>query len=223
MFDRIAKRYDFLNHFLSANRDKAWRRKLATFLPDRSNLVALDLASGTADQLLALYDSGRLKSGVGIDLAGEMLEIGRRKITDRGLSGSLSLVRGDAETLPFDKNTYDVASMTFGIRNVTDVQRTLREIYRVLCPGGRTLILEFSLPANPVIRAAYLAYFRHILPRLGSLISGDKEAYAYLNRTVETFPYGDAFCGLLRDAGFANVVSHPLTFGIATIYEGDKS
>lgn len=223
MFDRIAHRYDLLNHLLSANRDVAWRRALAARMPDRIGLDALDLATGTGDQLLALHQAGRLRSGLGIDLAEKMLAIGREKIRSLGLQQTLSLQTGDAGAIPCAAEAFDVISITFGIRNVTDVPSALREMYRVLRPHGRVLILEFSLPANRALRRLYLFYFRHILPRLGAIISGDAHAYSYLNRTVETFPYGEAFCKLLTEAGFANVQATPLTGGIATIYQGDKN
>lgn len=221
MFDRIAHRYDLLNHLLSGNRDRAWRRQMIRLLPEGTKLEALDLATGTADQLLALHESGRIQRGTGLDPADKMLEVGRRKIAARNLEDSLILQRGSAEQLPFADRTFDLVTISFGIRNVTDVPRALGEMRRVLRPGGRTLILEFSLPPNRFVRAGYLFYFRHILPHLGSVISGDAYAYRYLNRTVETFPYGDAFCDLMQSAGFTGVKAHRLTLGIATIYQGD--
>lgn len=222
MFDRIAPRYDFLNHFLSLNRDKAWRRRLAQQLPARNDLDVLDLATGTADQLLTLFKSGKVKSGVGIDPSEKMLQIGRQKIEALKLSNKIKLLPGNAEMIPFENDSFDIVSTTFGIRNVTDVSRALNEMYRVLRRGGRTLILEFSLPKNRIIKSLYLFYFRKILPRLGGLIAGDRHAYRYLNETAETFPYGDDFCRLMNTAGFKNVQSWPLTFGVATLYRGDK-
>ena len=223
MFDRIAHRYDSLNHFLCLNRDKAWRRRLAETLPSGNGLVALDLATGTADQLLALWETGKVKSGVGVDMAARMLELGQAKIDQRGLADTLILLRADAERLPFDDNSFNVVSITFGIRNVLDVSSALREMHRVLHTGGRVLILEFSLPTNIVLRKLYLFYFRRILPSLGGMISGDAYAYRYLNETVETFPYGDSFCSLMSEAGFISVKDTPLTSGVATLYQGDKA
>lgn len=220
MFDRIAPRYDLLNHLLSLNRDKRWRQQMSDLLPAGNNLCVLDLATGTGDQLLALHDSGKVSIGVGLDMASEMMVIGTKKINARGLADTLGMVRGDASNIPFDEKSFDVATITFGIRNLVDVRAGLCEMFRVLKPGGRALILEFSLPDNRVLRRLYLFYFRHLLPRLGAVISGDRQAYRYLNRTVETFPYGDEFCALMRDAGFAPVTAHPLTLGIATIYCG---
>ena len=222
MFDRIAHRYDLLNHLLSLNRDIAWRKRLTRHLPDRTDQNVLDLATGTGDQLLAVFHSGRVKAGTGIDLADKMLEVGREKIARAGLASSLTLEHGDAEKIPFDDNTFDALSISFGIRNVIDVPHALEEMRRVLNPGGRALILEFSLPGNGLLRALYLIYFRNILPRLGAMISGDRDAYRYLNQTVESFPYGEAFCRLMRDAGLVNVKATPFTFGIATLYQGDK-
>ncbi|MCM2272195.1 MAG: bifunctional demethylmenaquinone methyltransferase/2-methoxy-6-polyprenyl-1,4-benzoquinol methylase UbiE [candidate division Zixibacteria bacterium] len=222
MFDRIAHRYDLLNHLLSGNRDVAWRRKMAGMLPERSELDVLDLATGTGDQLITLAKTGKLRSGVGIDLAEKMLALGREKIVAKQLDRLLTLQTGDAGTIPFTDNLFDAVSITFGIRNVLDVPAAFREMYRVLRPNGRALILEFSLPRNGFVRHGYLFYFRHILPRLGGLISGDSHAYRYLNQTVETFPYGEAFCTLMRESGFTNVQATELTFGIATIYSGDK-
>jgi len=222
MFDRIAHRYDLLNHLLSANRDKAWRDKMISLLPQGDRLEILDLATGTADQLLSVYGSGRVHRGVGIDPAEKMLAIGREKIAARQLSESLTLQTGQAERLSFDSESFDATTISFGIRNVTDVPTALQEMHRVLKPGGRSLILEFSLPSNKIVRAGYLLYFRHILPLIGAIVSGDGEAYRYLNRTVETFPYGEEFCGLMRRAGFREVRENRLTLGIATIYQGDK-
>jgi len=196
MFDRIAARYDLLNHLLSADIDKRWRRRLATMLPGGGNLSVLDLATGTGDQLLTLAADGRVTNGIGIDLAEQMLAVGREKIRRLNLDRQLSLQHGDAENIPFNTNRFDAATIAFGIRNMTDVRRTLIEMHRVLKPGGRALILEFSLPRNT--------------------------AYRYLNETIETFPHGTAFCELMTKAGFSSVKHTPLTMGVATIYCGDK-
>lgn len=222
MFDRIARRYDFLNHFLSGNRDKRWRQKVAEQLPPREDLRVLDLATGTADQLMALNRSGRVTGGVGIDLAEQMLAVGRNKIRSAGLDDILDLQTGDAQRIPFESSVFDAVTISFGIRNMSDVSRSLAEMYRVLKRDGRVIILEFSQPTNGFFRRLYLVYLRHILPHLGKIISGDSAAYRYLNETIETFPYGDAFCELMRRAGFTNVTALPLTMGIATVYRGDK-
>lgn len=223
MFDRIAFRYDFLNRLLSFRRDVAWRKFLYKKLPPQSELKVLDLATGTADVLLSLAKEGRkMRKGVGLDKSANMLALGHEKVSGAGLDGRISMLRGDATAMGYRDDSFDAASMAFGIRNVPDVPAALREIHRVLKPGGRALILEFSLPRNGIIRAFYLFYFRNILTRIGAWVSGDQQAYRYLNQTVEDFPYGDAFCDLMRDAGFEGVQAFPLTFGIATLYQGDK-
>lgn len=223
MFDRIAHRYDTLNRLLSFGRDRAWRRCIKRYLPDRDGLRVLDLATGTADQLLCLADDTRVMSGIGMDRAVKMLEIGREKIKRRGLDRSLSVREGDAVSVPADNASADVVTMSFGIRNVVSIMEVLSEMHRVLKPGGRALILEFSMPKNAVVRWYYLVYLRYILPRVGALLSGDADAYRYLNKTVEKFPYGSAFCEIMHEAGFQSVQAHPMTLGVATIYQGDKS
>jgi demethylmenaquinone methyltransferase / 2-methoxy-6-polyprenyl-1,4-benzoquinol methylase len=223
MFDRVAHRYDFLNRVLSMGIDRFWRMKMSSLLPTAGNLEVLDLATGTADQLLFLFHtSHRVKSGIGMDLSERMLEIGRRKVVKQGLSDRITLRSGDAMDIPVEANRFDVVTMSFGIRNVVDVDRALREMYRVLRPGGRLLILEFSLPGCPFIRSGYLFYLRHVLPRIGAFISGDPYAYRYLNETIETFRSGTDFCTCMERTGFSDPAAHPVTFGIATVYKGNK-
>lgn len=223
MFDRIAHRYDLLNRILSMGTDKGWRKTMRRYLPGEGPLRLLDLATGTADVMLFLdRTSGRIESGVGLDLSAGMLSFGRIKIHERGLEKRLRLVRGDATCLGAASDSFDAATFSFGIRNVLDVPAALREMLRVLRPGGRALILEFSIPRLAIVRVPYLLYFRHVLPLIGGIVSGDASAYRYLNKTVETFPYGDAFLSLMRDAGYENLRAIPLSFGIATLYLGDK-
>ena len=225
MFDRIAPRYDLLNRLLSMRRDVAWRRRVSRSMPRGRPLHILDLATGTADVLLDAAQRRDVALGVGLDPSPGMLELARTKLERINATDGaprLTLVRGDATALGFRDASFDVVTIAFGIRNVADPLQGLREMHRVLRPGGRALTLEFSLPGNPAFRAFYLAYFRHILPRLGGLISGDAPAYRYLNETVEGFPYGAAFCELMTRAGFTEVSATPLTGGIATLYQGDR-
>lgn len=222
MFDRIAPRYDLLNHLLSFNRDKAWRKRLTELLGDRRDLNVLDLATGTGDQLLALYETGQVVVGRGVDPSEGMLKIAQKKITERNLGDVLKVQTGTGEQIPSESEIFDTVTISFGIRNVIDLEKSLGEILRVLKPGGQALILEFSLPTNPIIRTGYLLYFRYILPILGGMISGDNEAYQYLNKTVETFPYGEEFIRIMRLAGFSQAEVYPLTFGVASIYVGRK-
>lgn len=223
MFDRIAHRYDLLNHTLSMGIDYYWRRQLAELLPARTELKLLDLATGTADVLIELcqYNSG-IHEALGIDLSKQMLQYGRSKLEHLGLSARVQLLHGDACQIPVSDQAYDVVTMSFGIRNVLDVDRCLQEIFRCLKPGGRALILEFSLPPNRWVRSGYLLYLRHLLPHIGGLISGDGAAYRYLNQTIETFPCGQNFCDRMIATGFTQVDFTPLTLGIASIYQGDK-
>jgi demethylmenaquinone methyltransferase/2-methoxy-6-polyprenyl-1,4-benzoquinol methylase len=224
MFDRIARRYDMLNRLLSFHQDVRWRRKMAGYLPQRGRLNVLDVATGTADQIIALHDEADnlIRSSTGVDMAKQMLEIGVEKLKKRGIISKVSLEAGDAMELHFESKEFDVVTISFGIRNVSDVMTALEEMYRVLKSDGRVLILEFSLPRIKLIRKLYLFYFRHILPPLGGIISGDNQAYRYLNETVETFPHGIEFSDILYQAGFSRVSIKPLTLGIATIYCGDK-
>lgn len=224
MFDRIAPRYDLLNRVLSLRRDVAWRRSLARHLRGRRDLRLLDLATGTGDQILHLLDAGvDVESAVGLDMSEGMLAVGREKLAHRGLADVVDLRTGDATCIDLPDAGFDAVTITFGIRNVGDVPRALAEMLRVLSPGGRALILEFSMPGNPLLRAAYTVYLRHLLPWIGGWVSGDRQAYRYLNRTIEQFPSGEAFCLLMREAGFVDVVAHPLTFGVATCYVGERA
>ncbi len=223
MFDRIAHRYDLLNRLLSFRQDVAWRNKMARYLPAGNALDVLDVATGTGDVLVSLYKkSGRIKNAIGIDMSEKMLEAGRQKINHLKLDPIITLQSGDATALEFADNRFDVVTISFGIRNVIDVDKALTGMSRVLKPGGRALILEFSLPGSKWLKSFYLYYFRNVLPKVGGLISGDSYAYNYLNKTVEEFPYGQAFADLMQKNGFQNVQFHPLTFGIATIYQGEK-
>jgi demethylmenaquinone methyltransferase / 2-methoxy-6-polyprenyl-1,4-benzoquinol methylase len=223
LFDRIAPRYDLLNRLLSFRRDVAWRRRLIKALPDRAPLRVLDLATGTGDVMLAISrrfpDRARC---TGVDVSAGMLRGARKKVAGTGTDKNCRLLRGDAVHLGMADNVFDAVTSAFGIRNTEDPAAALREMYRVLRPGGRVLILEFSLPENPFFRAIYLAYFRHILPRIGGLISGDPGAYRYLNRSAEAFPHGEAFLDLMRTAGFEDARAEPLSLGIAALYTADK-
>ena len=223
MFNRIAHRYDLLNRLLSFRQDVAWRMKLVRFLPDVKNISLLDVATGTGDVIFSLLKkSNNIEKAIGIDMAEKMLDVGRKKVNALNLEDKMDLQLGNATDIPFEKNTFDLATISFGIRNVSTLDQGIQNMYRVLKKNGRILVLEFSLPKNKIIRALYLFYFRRILPIIGGLVSGDSYAYNYLNQSVESFPYGEDFCDILKKNGFKNVKYHPLTFGIASIYQGDK-
>ncbi len=217
MFDRLSPTYDRINRIVSFGQDKRWRKKVAQHLPGQKNLTILDLATGTGDQALALIQSkASIQSITGIDLSTEMLSIAKRKIPEK-----MEFLRADAEKLPFKNDSFHASTFSFGIRNVTDPLASLKEIYRVLKPKGRSLILEFSLPPKP-IRAFFLFYLRHILPRIAGLISRDYSAYRYLNQTIEYFPSGKEFCLLMKGAGFTKIRQIPMNLGAVTLYIGEK-
>ena len=224
MFNRIAKTYDSVNRLLSFGLDVGWRKKVGLLLPKKEQVALLDLATGTADQVLLLCKEHpkKISEAIGMDLSEGMLEKGREKVDQQKLQNIIRLETGDAVNIPSENSRFDAITISFGIRNVPDVPASLREMHRVLRPEGKTLILEFSMPKNPVVRFGHLFYLRYVLPLVGGIISGDYEAYKYLNTSIEAFPYGESFCSLMKEAGFSTVRQHPVTFGIATIYEGIK-
>ena len=221
MFDRIAPRYDLLNRLLSAGADVRWRRRAVDFLELEPPLRVLDLCTGTADLLVEAVGRHARSSGLGVDLAQGMLGRGLRKLERRGLARRARLVAGDAERLPVKAGSFDAAVVGFGIRNVGDPLRALAEVERALRPGGRFVVLEFSMPAG-LLGRLYRTYFTRVLPRIGSLVSGDGSAYAYLPASVEAFPSPTAFAEFMRRAGFAEVRIEPLTFGIACLHRAEK-
>lgn len=222
-FDAIAPQYDKINRILSLGIDILWRKKVCSHLPVGNELKVLDLATGTGDLLGEIGKLPRVAEVTGIDMAKEMLAIAEEKYGTAPTQAKLSFIHADASSLPFESESFDAASMAFGIRNIADPLQCLHEIFRVLKPKGRAIILEFSLPESWLIRRIYLFYFRHILPKIGGILSGNNKAYKYLNTSVESFPYGDDFLALMTTCGFSKVQAHPLTFGIATIYVGDRA
>ena len=221
MFNRIAKTYDPVNRLLSFGLDTRWRKKVGSLLPPKQPMQLLDLATGTGDQVLSLCAQypQKITSAVGMDLSEGMLEVGRKKVLQRKMEHCISLQQGDACKLPLEDSSFDAVTISFGIRNVPDVPKALKEMHRILRPEGKALILEFAIPRNPMVRFGHLFYLRHVLPTVGGLVSGDKPAYRYLNTTIESFPYGNDFAQLMKEAGFKTVRVHSLTFGIANLYE----
>jgi demethylmenaquinone methyltransferase / 2-methoxy-6-polyprenyl-1,4-benzoquinol methylase len=221
LFDSIAHRYDLLNHLLSGGMDFYWRRRAVECLRDIRPERILDVATGTADFAI---ESLRLhpKQVVGVDIAQNMLAIGREKIQRKGCQDTIELRQGEAEHLDFPDGSMDAAIVGFGARNFEHLAQGLGEMYRVLRQGGRIVVLEFSRPAHTPFKQMYFFYFRRILPVVGRAVSKNKEAYTYLPDTVMRFPEGDDFCAILRKIGFCSVRQERLTFGIATIYTGDK-
>ena len=222
MFDRISPKYDQLNHLLSFNIDKIWRRKTAKAVAKRQPKTILDLATGTADLAIALAKRNPQADIVGIDIAEKMLDIGRDKVVKQGLENQIELRMGDAASLPFDDNTFDAVTVAFGVRNFEDMERGLAEIQRVLQPQGQVFILEFSMPERFPIKQLYSLYFKHILPKIGRWVSKDMGAYTYLPESVERFPKPDAFLAKLRSHGLDECSARPLSGGIATLYTASK-
>jgi demethylmenaquinone methyltransferase/2-methoxy-6-polyprenyl-1,4-benzoquinol methylase len=221
MFAGIAGRYDLLNHLLSGNVDKRWRRIVADGL--RPSLVegarVLDVACGTGDLSLVLADAGRARV-VGLDFCRPMLEVARRKAGTN--SAAVPFVEGDALHLPFADETFDVVTIAFGLRNLAGVYDGLRELRRILKPGGRVAVLEFSTPVVPGFRALFRFYFRRVLPRIGGFVSGSRGAYEYLPDSVSRFPDQKRLAGLMREAGFEGVGYRNLTGGIAALHTGAR-
>ena len=222
MFDAIAPRYDLLNTVLSAGLDRYWRRRAIGSLGLTGHETVLDVCTGTGDVALAAARPGRARFVLGVDFAGAMLSRAIEKAHERTSSANVHFVRGDAMNLPVPSATADGATIAFGIRNVAVPETACAELYRAVKPGGRLAILEFGLPVVPAVRPLYLWYFRHVLPRIGRMVSRHDGAYSYLPASVGAFPWGDAFADMLRQAGFRNVRSRPLTLGIVYLYTAEK-
>jgi demethylmenaquinone methyltransferase/2-methoxy-6-polyprenyl-1,4-benzoquinol methylase len=221
MFDRIAPRYDLLNRVLSGGTDVRWRRRAVDRLELAAPARVLDLCTGTADLLVEALSRDPRHSGLGVDLSHAMLVRGSRKLARGGYAGRAALVGGDAEQLPVKDGRFDGALVAFGIRNVGDPVRAMREVLRALRPGGRFVVLEFSTPGG-LLGAAYRFYSRSVLPRLGGLVSGDASAYAYLPASVAKFPTPEGFAALMREAGFVDVEWQRLTGGIACLHRAER-
>ena len=219
MFDQIAPKYDFLNHFLSLGIDKLWRKKAIRILKPFQPKEILDLATGTGDLAIAAL---RLKPDkvVGIDISEGMLRKGREKLKRKSLQDRIELIQADSEDLPFDDLSFDALTVAFGVRNFEDLQKGLNEMFRVLKPGGAFVILEFSRPERFPFKEIYNFYFFKILPKIGKIISRDGSAYTYLPESVEAFPDGDEFLCRLGDAGFSELSFKRLSFGVASLYTG---
>ena len=221
MFNNISPKYDLLNHLLSANIDKLWRKNAVKMLKPYSPGLILDIATGTGDFAIAATCIKGAKV-VGIDISEGMLEVGRKKINKKKLNDTIELIKADSENLPFDNNKFDAAIVGFGVRNFENLKTGLAEIKRVLKPGGVFYILEFSKPAKSPYKQIYQFYFIKILPFIGQMISRDSNAYTYLPESVNEFPDGERFLTILADVGFVKNKCFSQTFGIATIYEAHK-
>ncbi len=221
MFDNISGKYDFLNHFLSLGIDIAWRKKAIRLLKKDQPRLILDIATGTGDfaiEALALNPD----KVIGVDISIGMLDVGREKLKKKKLDHRIELLSGDSERLQFESNKFDAVIVAFGVRNFEHLEQGLADMYRVLKPGGKTVILEFSKPGSFPFKQIYQFYFRWILPQLGKLISKDQSAYTYLPESVQEFPNGNAFLAILEKVGFKDTQCKSLTFGISSIYTGIK-
>lgn len=219
LFDRIAGTYDGLNHGLSLNIDRRWRSKTVELMPPAAHV--LDVAIGTADLAIEMVKRGKAQRVTGLDLSDRMMEIGKSKVERLNLN-EVEFVHGNAQQMPFSDDSMDGVTCAFGCRNFSDLDAGLKEMYRVLRTGGQVTILEFSYPSGRYIRALYDFYFTRVLPAIGRIVSRDRTAYTYLNRSVKSFCWGEAFVQHLRDAGFRDEHFTPLTFGIATVYTAIK-
>ncbi len=221
MFNHIAGKYDFLNHFLSLGIDKGWRKKAIKEVVAVKPQRILDVATGTADLAIAAMKA-KPREIIGIDIAAQMLEVGNTKLKDLNLTETIKLQLGDSENLPFESNSFDAAMCSYGVRNFENLEAGLKEMNRVLRQGGKVVILEFSHPKSFPIKQLYQFYFRFILPTLGKLVSKHSTAYTYLPESVMAFPEGQIFCEMLHRCGFQQAKARPLTFGITTLYTAVK-
>ena len=221
MFNSIAAKYDFLNHFLSFNRDKYWRRVAIQILKESNPRVILDVATGTGDFALEALKLNPDRV-TGIDISEKMLDLARIKASGARKGDKLDFFTGKAEEIPFQNSTFDAAISGFGVRNFANLQAGIREIIRILKPGGHLVILEFSKPKTRIFGTLYSFYFSKILPVVGGWISGIKPAYEYLPESVTAFLEGDHFIHILEESGFENCSCFTLTFGIVSVYSGFK-
>ncbi len=222
MFDNIAPWYDFLNHFLSLGIDISWRKKAIKELQPLRPKMILDVATGTGDLAIEANKQLAPDKVVGIDISNEMLEVGRKKITNKRLAGKIELMLGDSENLPFADNTFDAVTVAFGVRNFENLQKGLKEMNRVMKPGGMVVVLEFSRPTLFPFKQLYNFYFRNMLPFIGRITSKDPKAYSYLYESVQAFPDGLDFIKVLENNGYQSASYKPLTLGVCSIYRATK-
>ena len=221
MFDRIAPKYDFLNHTLSFGIDKLWRRRAIRLISSNSPETILDVATGTGDFAIAALKSGAKKI-TGIDISKEMVAIGVEKVKALGLDDKIELITGDSEAIQFPDKSFDAATVAFGVRNFENLGRGLDELFRVLKQGGTLCVLEFSKPHNALVKLGYKFYSNNLMPWIGRMVSGDRSAYTYLPESVDGFPDGEKFITFMSQSGFVQIREYRLSFGIATIYIGKK-
>ncbi len=222
MFNKIATRYDFLNRFLSGGADRRWRRAAIRELETIHPGLILDVATGTADLPVMMAKFLRPEKITGIDISTGMLGLGKQKIAKLGLNPLITLLEGDSEAINFPGASFEAVTVAFGVRNFQNLEKGLSEMFRVLKPGGKVMILEFSRPRKGPFLPLYKIYLRYLAPRIGKIVSGNLDAYQYLNDSVNAFPEGDVFEDILEETGFINTYSKKLSLGICTIYCGTK-
>jgi demethylmenaquinone methyltransferase/2-methoxy-6-polyprenyl-1,4-benzoquinol methylase len=222
MFNNIAFKYDFLNRFLSVGIDIWWRKKAISELKSLQPKMILDVATGTADVAILTYKMLHPEKIIGIDISDGMLEVGRKKLKEKNLDQFITLQNGDSASLPFEDNTFNAITVAFGVRNFQLLEKGMSEMLRVLKPGGKLVVLEFSKPTAPVFKQFYNLYMNFITPTIGKLFSKNKDAYQYLNDSVQAFPEGQSFLKIMNGAGFTQTYLKKLSFGICTIYCGSK-
>lgn len=221
MFDNISSNYDLLNRILSMGIDVSWRKKVVKSVQKAKPSTILDIATGTGDLAIAMAKATDAKI-TGFDLSAGMLEVGRKKVSEQNLANRIEMIQGDAENMPFADHSFDVITVAFGVRNFENLSKGLDEIYRVLKPGGKFIILEFSQPESFPMKQLYAFYSKNILPKIGKQISKDQSAYTYLPDSVKAFPYGEKMKNILKSSNFVQPFDKKLTFGIASIYESLK-
>jgi len=222
MFDRVANRYDVMNRLLSAGIDIKWRKKAILQLKNDKPKQILDVATGTCDMAIISYKLLRPEKITGIDISGEMLKVGRKKIEKEGLTSVIELQTGDSETINFADNSFDAVTVAFGVRNFENLESGLKEMLRVLKPGGKLIVLEFSRPRTKIFRSLYNLYMSIVAPEVARWISRNKKAYQYLNQSANLFPERQDFVDILNRTGYSNTSFKPLSAGICCIYIGEK-
>jgi demethylmenaquinone methyltransferase / 2-methoxy-6-polyprenyl-1,4-benzoquinol methylase len=222
MFDNIAYRYDFLNRFLSVGIDMQWRKKAIKQLKDMDPKIILDVATGTADVAIMTARILQPEKIIGIDISDGMLSFGRKKVERLGLGKIIELLNGDSETIKFEDNSFDAVTVAFGVRNFQHLEKGLSEIKRVLRPGGKLVVLEFSKPKTVLVKQLYQVYMNVVAPNMGKLFSKNRNAYKYLDESIKKFPEGKNFTTILDNLGYTNTYCKPLSFGICSIYCGEK-
>ena len=221
MFDSISKEYDFINNLITFGAHKKWKKQIVNICKKINPKKILDLATGTSDIAIELSSIKECKI-IGVDPSSKMLEVGQSKIDNQNLNDKISLEKGNAENLKYDDGMFDVVTIGYGVRNFTNLKNSLKEIYRVLKKDGLLIILETSLPSNPLVRAFYNIHTKLYVRIIGMIFSNNSSAYGYLESSAKTFPYGEDFIKILRDVNFINIQSEIKLFGASTIYIAKK-